>query len=354
MLKKCFLEKRLRVGIYLILLGTSLIAQAEKSKLILSPEDVNALIPQIEAAERKLLNIKIKSEAWWETKTDLYDPCEPWQRTPVYTSCTAWFGGCPRNKARVDVHKQVLKWIDGAAPYIEESYSVGFDGRHGRIAYRTTKHSGRTRYAKEGELLSGAPPRLVSTDVPTGAKFSLYSFFDEEGYTFSQFFKAAISPAALEAKAFEVAIEEFQGVECIKFGSGEQTWGHISISWWLDPSRGFALLGHDNIRIREDGSERVSTRIRVTKLKEAAPGVWWPTEAYGESGLSKPGEPYSRTVYRASSVVANDPNFDEAIFTVPFPEGYLIDDQIAGKKYKVGPDGKQLTIPDSNEPNQLP
>ncbi len=136
--------------------------------------------------------------------------------------------------------------------------------------------------------------------------------------------------------------------------TGEQTRGHLSISWWLDPSRGFALLGHDNIRIREDGSERVSTRIRVTKLKEAAPGVWWPMEAYGESRLSKPGEPYSRTVYRASSVVANDPNFDEAIFTVPFPEGYLIDDQIAGKKYRVGPNGKQLVIADTNEPKQLP
>jgi len=35
-------------------------------------------------------------------------------------------------------------------------------------------------------------------------------------------------------------------------------------------------------------------------------------------------------------VVANDPNFDETIFTVPFPDGYLIDDKVAGKKYIVG------------------
>jgi len=354
MLKKYFLckKKQLKLGIFLILLGTSFAVHAEDPKLVLSPEDVNALIPQIEAAERNLLNIKIESEAWVEEKAELSDPCEPWQRTPVYTSCTAWLDGRSRSKARVDVHKQVLKWIDGAAPYGEESFSLAFDGQHGRVVDRTFGHSGKTHFSKRGKLLPDAPPRLGSTGVHTGAKFSLYFFFNEEGRKFSQYFRLAISPAALEAKAFEVAFEEFQGVECIRVGSREQKWGHIS--WWLDPSRGFALLGHDNISIRGDGSERVSTRVRVTKLKEVAPGVWWPTEAYAESGLSKPGEPYSRTVYRASNIVANAPNFDGSIFTVPFPEGYLVDDRVSGKRYKVGPNGKRLTIADTNDPNQSP
>ena len=47
-------------------------------------------------------------------------------------------------------------------------------------------------------------------------------------------------------------------------------------------------------------------------------------------------KPWKRIVYRASNVVANDPNFDENIFTVPFPEGYLIDDKVNGVKYRVG------------------
>lgn len=347
MLKKYFLKERLLVGICFILLGAPIAVYAEESKLLLSVEDINALIPYIEAAERKLLNIKVESETWLETKTD---PCEPWQRTPVYTSCTAWFDGKSKGKARVDVHKQVLKWVDGAAPYGEESFSLSFDGQNGRVVNQTSGHSGKTHLSKRGKLLQEVPPQLESNYVATGAKFSLYFFFnDEEGDTFSQYFRVAISPAALEAKAFEVSFEEFQGVECVRFGTGEQTWGHIS--WRLDPSRGFALLGYENVNKRDDGSEKIMSRIKVTKLEEVAPGVWWPIEASIESDPDKLGEPYQRTVYRASNIVANASNFDESIFTISFPEGCLIDDKMTGKKYKVGPNGEQLIISDSNEPN---
>jgi hypothetical protein len=34
--------------------------------------------------------------------------------------------------------------------------------------------------------------------------------------------------------------------------------------------------------------------------------------------------------------VANDPDFNEGIFTIHFPKGYTIDDKITGKRYKVG------------------
>jgi len=334
----------LQTAVFCILLGALAIVEAYGSKSALSVEDVNALIPVIEAAERSpFSNLKVDSEAWAETKTSLSDPNEPWQRTPIYISCTAWIDGGTEGRARVDVHKQVLRWRDGAAPYGESSYSVGFDGKHGRVVHYTRGHSGKTLRKREGKLLTDAPGQLRDSYLGscTGARFSFPFFFSDEdkdeGRTFSQLFRASISPAALEAKAFEVAIEEFQGVECIKFGSGERE-GGLNISYWLDPDRGFALLGHDNISIREDGSEWVSKRIRVTKLKEAAPGVWWPMGATSISSPIKPGGPYSRTVYRASNVVANDPNFDESVFTVPFPDGYLIDDKVAGRRYRVGED----------------
>lgn len=48
------------------------------------------------------------------------------------------------------------------------------------------------------------------------------------------------------------------------------------------------------------------------------------------------GKPWKRIVYRASKVVANDPNFDESVFTVPFPEGYKVEDKIEGRTYTVG------------------
>jgi len=275
---------------------------------------------------------------WVETKVDLFDPCESWQRTPIYVSCTAWFSGGPERKGRIDVHKQVLRWRNGAAPYGESSYSVSFDGQYGRVVRYSTRHSGKTHHSKEGKLLPDAPELLRDNFLGgcTGAYFTFCFFFNADEYrTFSKLFRASMTPAALEAKAFKVALEEFQGIQCIKFGSGEQLWGHET--WWLDPSRGFALLGYEQISTR-NGRDRLISRMKVTKLKEVAAGIWWPTQATSVRAPFEPGETYRRFVYRASNVVANDPNFDENVFTVPFPDGYLIDDQVAGRKYRVGED----------------
>lgn len=334
-----YIKPTLQMAVFCILLGISVIAQAEEPKLILSVEEINALIPVVEAAEQiPFLNLKVDSERWVETKVDLSDPCESWQRTPIYVSCTAWFGGGPEGKARIDVHKEVLRWQEGAAPYLEKSYSVGFDGQYARVVRYSTTHSGRTHRTKEGKLLPDAPELLRDNYLGscTGAYFTFCSFFNADEYrTFSKLFRASTTPAALEAKAFECALEEFQGVQCIKFGSGEQLWGYET--WWFDPSRGFALLGYERVSTR-NGRERLMLRIKVNKLKEVAPSIWWPTQVASEKGPSEPGKPWRRFIYRASNVVANDPNFDENVFTVPFPDGYSIDDQVAGRKYKVGED----------------
>jgi len=343
MSKKCcpHIKPTLQIAVFCILLGISVIVQAEEPKLILSVEEINALIPQIEAAEeRPFSNLKVESERWVETKVDLSDPCEPWKRTRIYVSSTAWFDGNPKGKARVDVHKEVLRWQEGAAPYGESSYSVGFDGQHGRVVDHTRGDSGKTSPLKEGKLLPDAPVLLRDNYLGscTGAQYTLCSFFNDddkdEGRTFSRLFQAAISPEAVEAKAFEVALEEFEGIECIKFSSNPTR--RFQKSWWFDPSRGFALLGHKYTVTREDGSERLMCSIKVTKLKEVAPGIWWPTQVTSVRAAFDPEKPYEQVVYRASNVVANDPNFDESIFTVAFPNSYLIDDQVAGRKYRAG------------------
>ena len=328
----------LRIAVFYFLFGISLITQAEEPKIILSAEEIDALIPEVEAAEEKpFLNLKVESELWVETKADLSDPNEPWQRTPIYVSCTGWFGGgSNKDKKRVDVHKQVLRWQEGAAPYIEESYSVGFNGQHGRILRHTTTHSGKTHHTKKGKLQADVPEQLKDNFLGscTGEYFTFSSFFNSEAYrTFSKLFRACTTPAALEAKAFECALEEFQGIPCIKFGSGEKPWGRES--WWIDQSRGFSLLGYEHITTR-DGNDRLISRIKIEELKEVADGIWWPMEVSSISRPYEAGKPWRRFVYRASNVVANAPDFDENVFTITFPDGYTIDDQVLGKKYRVG------------------
>jgi len=326
----------LQLTIFFVSLSTSAIVQAEDPNSLLSIKEIKELAPQIKAAEKSLLNIKIQSEAWIETKTNLSDPCEPWKRTPIYVSCTAWLDGRPRGKARVDVNKEVLEWRDGAAPYAESSYSVGFDGHYGRLAKHTFGHSGRTHHSKRGKLLADAPKGLRSGSARsfTGTGFSLNFFFSDMDYTFSDLFRWADDPNTLVTSSFQFTQEVFQGVQCIKIASKGTK--RFQQSWWLDSERGFALLGDKYTSILEDGTERLVSFMKVSKLNEVADGIWWPMEAYAESGPSAPGKPYSRTVYRASNVVANDPNFDESVFTVPFPDGYLIDDKVNGRKYTVG------------------
>lgn len=333
---RLYIRPTLHVAIFVILVSLSVIVRAEDAKSVLSVGELKVLAEIIESVENNLPNLKIESEMWMETKESLSDPCEPWKRTPVYVSSTAWFDGRPRGKARVDVHKQVLKWQDGAAPYAESSYSVGFDGTHGRVVNHTIGHSGKTYPRKDGRILSHAPKRLTTgwTDLFTGLRFSLNFFFNGKDYTFSDLFRWAEDPNTLVLSSFQFTQEVFQGVNCIKISSKGSN--RYKKSQWLDLERGFALLGDKRTSILEDGTERLVSFSNVSKLKEVAPGIWWPMEASMVSRPFESGKPYERFVYRASKVVANDPNFDESVFNVSFPEGYLVDDQVTGRKYKVG------------------
>jgi hypothetical protein len=308
----------------------------------LSPQDVNAIIPEIEAAEKSIHNLKIDEESWVEERSSVSDT---WKRTPTYLSCTAWMDGKPKGKIKADVHKKNQKWLDGAAPYLEHSYSVSFDGTNTKSIENTTGHSGKTWPKMEGEISSGLSENKIMYSW-IGWQFTTNFFFsnDEKGNTFSRLFRAAISKEALAAKAFEIAYEEKGGILCLKFGSRPTKRG--SQAWWFDPERGFALIAYLRTSIDGNGVEHIMSDIKVNKLKEVAKGVWWPMEATIESEirdpilLRDPNAPYKRTVYRALNVVANDPNFDESVFAMTFPEGYRIDDKVTGKTYVVDANSK--------------
>jgi hypothetical protein len=351
MLEECRqpIKSVLLLVVFFLLLIIPIDVQAKEQGSVVATKELKELAEKIKAAENGLSNIKIESDAWVETKTSLSDPCEPWQRTPIYWSSTAWFTGnwsCQRwseqsrmferhieGKARVDVHDEVLEAQESVFPYGELSYSVGFDGQYGRTIYKTGGRPGKTYPHKEGKLLPYAPESLAIGPAGfTGIGFSL-QFFESEIYKFSKLFELASDPNSKIAAELKFTREEFEGIECIKISS---KFG--SLMYWLDPSHGFALRGKKFIDIYEDGHEELVELVKVTKLKEVSHGVWWPVEVSHVSRPYEHGKPWRRFVYCASNVVANDPNFDESIFTVPFPDGYLIDDQVAGIKYRVGED----------------
>ncbi len=328
-------------GVYVVFLAFLFLVNevtAKKTASELSVEELKIVGQSIKEIEEALLNVRIDSNSWVERGPS---SSGPWERMPICLSSTAFFGGTSSSRARLDVHKSVLEWKAGAAPYLEKSYSVSFDGVQGRRKAISSSHSGNTFNINKGVILPDAPIQLRYSNEMTGVYASLFFHFrdapDPFPTTFSPHFEGATDPNYLDVEnpevKFKVVLEELRGIQCIKMAYIGDSFRK---EWWLDPNRGFALLRHDNLRDDQDGNEQVKSSISVTKLKKVAEDIWWPMEAYFVHCPFGVGDPWRRIVYRATNVVANDPNFDESVFTVPFPDGYLIDDQVAGRKYRVG------------------
>jgi hypothetical protein len=329
--KQSFLIASLTMILWVL---ASVSVKAEEAPL--SPNEVKAIISMIENTEKGVHNIKIDAESWVEEKAPASNS---WQRTPTEFSCTAWMDGHLKGKVRVDVNKEILKWKDGAAPYTGRSYTVSFDGTNTKFIEKTTGPSDKQFPKKEGQVLPGISEGLMSRIIGScvGWRFTTNFFFnnnEEHNLSFSQIFRAQLSPEAAKSDVhFDFIYEQKDGVLCLKFGSKPAKWGRET--WWFDPNRGFALIAYLHTNTDKDGIEHVVSNIKVNKLQEVAPGIWWPMEATVESEPRDPNETYKRTVYRAVNVIANDPNFDESVFSPPFPKGYRVNNKITGKNYIV-------------------
>jgi len=312
---------------------------AEEIASGLTAEELKTVAKSMREVEDALLNVRIDSNCWVEKGPS---SSGPWERTPVCLSATAFFGKISSSRARIDVHKAVLPWENGAAPYLEKSYSVSFDGVQGRRREISSSYGEKTFDRHSGRILPDVPIQLSSSwyDEMTGVNASLFFHYrnmpEPFPKRFSVGFEAAADPnsylsalAAADPKYLNVKLlkhkivfEELGGIQCIKAVCIR---GPLLQQWWFDPNRGFALLKFDDLRKDQDGNEQVKSSINVTKLEKVAENIWWPIEAYFVQCPREDGKPWKRIVYRASNVVVNDPNFDESIFTIPFPEGYSLD-----------------------------
>lgn len=314
--------------------------KANDNRTVLSTTEIEQLIPQIEAVENSVINLRIDSEAWIEEREK---QGEPWKRTPVEISATLWFQGDPKNKTRIDIHSEnrlIRREDTENSRYARYSYNASYDGQFGKVLYKDYEANGKIDHLNKGEIIRNAPEIFSGkrSGAVTGFRMTTKYFFvdKQRNETFSQYFKIAISPEALKNNAFEVARETFHGVQCISFAlTASKT---LRMTWWFDPSRGFALLGHEKIRINEDGDSFVEEFIEINKLEKVSENIWWPVEGTIESDRRKEGDPYTRTVYRAFNVIANESDFDESVFSVSFPPGCLIDDKVENRQYRISED----------------
>lgn len=303
---------------------------AQENDSNLPTEELTAIASQIENYEKNLINIEVVSEAFIEERLSKSDP---WQKTPIYVSSTAILNGLPNSKARIDVHEEVLEWKEGNSPYAATSYSLGFDGQCGKTIRRYLQTSKGKYVRNECEITPQAPELLQSSSLRafTGQQFSMQFCLNSKGYTFSQLFRWATDPNTKADSSFIFSRATFYGIECIKISTRKDA----GESWWLDPNRGYALLGYKFTGYYENGDNKTIAFARVINLEEVASGIWWPKEVVVEADPDKPGEPHKRMVYRASSITANNPKLDNSVFTIELPDGCLVDDKVKGLKYKI-------------------
>lgn len=191
-----------------------------------------------------------------------------------------------------------------------------------------------------GQIIATRPGGL-SDWCAGGTSFSIYYRYGEVGGSFSDaLFKELKNTSTQPA----ISYEERLGVQAIKIEWVVPSGSSKVFIWdWLDPTRGYAFLGHESVVINGDGRTTYHQILEVTELVEAGPGVWYPTRATltepnKEEGLEE------RYTYTASRVVANNPGFDESIYRVQIPDGYTIVDKVAGIRYRTG------TPPEGLEP----
>ncbi len=273
----------------------------------------------------RLHNVKVE----FELKKQEQEPGGGWESTDVGRSGVAWLNGLPQSKVRINYNKKVTAWTNGESEYLEQAFDVAYDGREGRRAVRRTGPMDKTGRVGHGAIYPERPRELAGfiTDSATGALFStpLHNVWDGESL---HEHLAGIRQKQADAP-IRVENDVIDGVPAFKITLG--TDDSLTWSYWVDPNRGYALLRHDKAI-----KGKIQETIRITDLAEAAPGVWYPTGAYYERDAVHGKAPF-RYQFKASSVVVNDPDFDESIFTIQFPSRYIIQDQVRNIRYETAP-----------------
>lgn len=127
---------------------------------------------------------------------------------------------------------------------------------------------------------------------------------------------------------------KYNGLACNQV-TLEEYGGKIRTDWFLAPSRNYALLGW---KMDMPGS---SHECVVEELIEPAPGVFYPKKA-AFYVVGRNGKPSSLITYEGVSIVANDPNFSNDIFTIQWPTGTILRDEVLGTTFEISPPAGEL------------
>ncbi len=311
-------------GLFCIIASLSMFGQEARLT------NIEDLLKGLRESEWKLQNLRVDGKClflkWDARKQD-------WKYNGE-SDVTAWYSGLPKGKARVDIHKHIAPW-QGGAGFGQSSGVTANNGRVGQSLFLEEGTAGNTIKTLYGRITAELP--FLDDAGASGWEYSLYGCLAVEKQRMSEFVERGLESQLIKCVLKGVTIEN---LECIELMVQRINAGTVvsTETWVLDPSRGYAIISYE-------GREGHST---VEKLVEPAPGVYYPARV---TSVSKDGR--TKTIYQASEIVANDPNFSEDIFNIKWPAGTEVDDEISGTRFTVGPSSDETERTISNQVEEV-
>jgi hypothetical protein len=299
---------------FIILLAVTMMATAISTAQDHSV-DLEALIDAIQHSERKLINLSVSGKS----VTERYDSSS---REWVYdgeSEFTAWYTGMPGSKAKVEYHKRVLPWTGGSKPFSEKSEIYAYTGKVGQTLILSANGQSFLR----GIIRPDRPKTLSFDAAATGWNTSLYGAIDSE--------KRSLSALLRQWQKTGVSAEyaTIDQTQCIRVSL---TQGKLTRSWYLDPSREYALR-----RVEVSLYDVLYRRVSVQQITAVAAGVFYPSRVLIErfdlaAGRDDAGDPTAtgRTRWELTDATANADNWSDDVFQIEWPAGCVINDRISG------------------------
>jgi hypothetical protein len=281
---------------------------------------LQALQNALEQGESKLQNLRLEgtchSEMWNEQ-------AQKWEYAGE-ASVTARYLIKPKFEARIDFHERVTRWENGQAPFGVDSYTVSYNGRLDQTLYTKKGSPEKPFLSPRGEIKSERSQSLDS-ECATGWAYSLWGAAEPTGLR--EPLSIVFSPSIRQAVQLQAKEATWNATKCIEL---EYLLRGLRVSWYFDPARDYALVGGERAI-----NGQVIQNWTVHKFLEPEAGLHYPGMVKSSAWLPN-GIAQSRSVYEASAVVVNDPNFRDDIFTIQWPVGTVVHDKISGITFTVG------------------
>jgi hypothetical protein len=284
----------------------------------LSNEEILNIATVMKTMAGRIANLKFRSTCEvlpYNNEKKIWDK----ENAVFQATVDVWIKNAEGDMARLDVDEKIDSGKQG------KKYTVSYDGHEGITVTHEIIKNGQVYAVKEATKKAEKPSFLESDRMRnmSGIEHTIYYQFKDQGYSFWQLLAFVDIPRNTLTKDFNISRAMLGDVNCIKIAANTKT----KQNWWLDPAKGYSLVGYDYIVPKPDGQVFVVAAMRVKDFKLLDNGVWFPTHITNEYNppILAQGQEVVRMKYiwKIISVENSFQNFDED-FKNAIPAGYRI------------------------------